>query len=221
MVEGGKSVKEVLQSAFTVKWLVATNDFLATNRKLTDRVEEIIITAPDVLKGLGDFKTNDSALAIVRIGENKEPVVKKNAFYLVLDDVRDPGNLGTIIRTADWYGIAAIIASPETADVYNSKVIAASMGSYTRVEVFYTNLPDYLRKSDMPVIGTFLTGENIHQVKDVKGGLIVIGNEANGISSEVEKLVTRRITIPRFGKAESLNAAVATAVVCDNLLRSS
>lgn len=222
VVEGGKSVKEVLQSGFTVKWLVVTNDFLAANRKLTDKFKgEIMLTTPDVLKGLGDFKTNDTALAVVYMGENKEPVVKRNTFYLVLDDVRDPGNLGTIIRIADWYGITGIIASPETAEVYNSKVIAASMGSFTRVPIYYTGLPDYLRKSDIPIIGTFLTGENIHQVKDVKDGLIVIGNEANGISSEVEKLVTRRITIPRFGKAESLNAAVATAVVCDNLMHSS
>jgi TrmH family RNA methyltransferase len=220
VVEGGKNVKEVLQSGFTVKWLVATSDFLAANRELADRFEgEISVATAATLKGLGDFRTNDSALAVVQMVENIEPAIKQDAFYLVLDDLRDPGNLGTIIRTADWYGITGIIASPETADVYNSKVIAASMGSFTRVGIYYTNLPDYLRKSDLPIFGTFLTGENIHLVDRVPGGLIVIGNEANGISSEVEKLVTRRITIPRFGRAESLNAAVATAIVCDNLVR--
>jgi TrmH family RNA methyltransferase len=137
----------------------------------------------------------------------------------VLDDIRDPGNLGTIMRVADWYGINKIVASEETADVYNSKVIQSSMGSFTRVNIFYTDLGRYLSESTTPVFGAFLDGENVHEINFGKGGLIIIGNEAKGISEAVEKFVTKRITIPRFGQAESLNAAIATAVICDNVRR--
>jgi TrmH family RNA methyltransferase len=150
---------------------------------------------------------------------NTAPVIEKNTFNLMLDDIRDPGNLGTIIRTADWYGIKNIIVSEETADVYNSKVIQSSMGSFIRVNVFYTSLEEYLGKNKLPVFGTFLDGDNAHTLNFGLGGIVVIGNEANGISKAVERFVTRRITIPRFGHAESLNAAIATAVICDNLRR--
>ncbi|QOI97835.1 MAG: RNA methyltransferase [Flammeovirgaceae bacterium] len=220
VVEGAKGVQEVLLSDFKVELLLATLQFLDENRKLTAGFTgELLEVSVDDLQGLGEYKTNHLALAVVRMREMKAPILKQGRFYLVLDDIRDPGNLGTILRIADWYGITDIIASSETAEVYNSKVIAASMGSFTRVTVFYTNLVEYLRKVNMPVLGTFLTGENIHHISKLNGGFIVIGNEANGISKEVETLVTRRITIPRCGKAESLNAAVATAVVCDNLVR--
>jgi TrmH family RNA methyltransferase len=220
VVEGSKSVLEVLQSDFEVLTLLATQAFLDGNRKVMDRYRgEVLMVRASELQALGDFKTNDSALAVVKMPRVSEPVLKSGKFYLVLDDIRDPGNLGTIIRIADWYGISGILASTETADVYNSKVLSASMGSFTRVKVYYTDLVPYLQKVKFPVIGTFLSGENIYQLGKITGGLLVIGNEANGISKEVEALVTRRITIPRIGKAESLNAAVATAIVCDNLVR--
>ena len=220
MVEGSKSVQEVLQSDFDVLTLVATQKFIDSNQGLIDSFAgELLVGSSDQLMALGGFKTNDSGLAVVRMKERKVPNLKPESFYLVLDDVRDPGNLGTIIRIADWYGITDIIASPETADVYNSKVIASSMGSFIRVNVYYTELAAFLKPVKIPVIGTFLKGENIHQVRDIRGGLLVIGNEANGISKEVEAHVTRRITIPRTGMAESLNAAIATAIVCDNLIR--
>jgi TrmH family RNA methyltransferase len=139
----------------------------------------------------------------------------------MLDDVRDPGNLGTIIRTADWYGVTTIIASEETADTYNAKVIQSSMGSFTRVHMYYTNLENYLRQTTLPVLGAFLDGENVHSCAFGEGGILVIGNEANGISPAVENFVTQRITIPRIGGAESLNAAIATAVILDNIRRRS
>jgi TrmH family RNA methyltransferase len=150
---------------------------------------------------------------------NSHPVLHGDTFSLMLDDIRDPGNLGTIIRTADWYGIKNIIASEETADVYNGKVIQSSMGSFIRVHIFYTSLKEYLTRNTLPVFGTFLDGENAHTIQYGTGGIILVGNEANGISKEVEQFVTRRITIPRFGQAESLNAAIATAIVCDNIRR--
>lgn len=220
VVEGSKSVLEVLQSDFQVLTLLATQAFLDGNRKVMERFQgELLIVRATQLQVLGDFKTNDSALAVVKMPNIIAPVVKPGEFYIVLDDIRDPGNLGTIIRIADWYGISGILASPGTADVYNSKVLSASMGSFTRVKVYYTDLVPYLQKVNLPVIGTFLSGENIYQLGKISGGLLVIGNEAKGISKEVEALVTMRITIPRIGKAQSLNAAVATAIVCDNLMR--
>jgi TrmH family RNA methyltransferase len=133
----------------------------------------------------------------------------------VLDDIRDPGNLGTMIRTADWYGVKHIIASEESADFYNPKVLSATMGSFCRVQVFYTDIESYLRMVRRPVYGTFLDGLDVHQVNFKEGGLIVIGNESNGISQSIEKLVTQKITIPRYGNAESLNAAIATGVILD------
>jgi TrmH family RNA methyltransferase len=220
VVEGGKSVQEVLKSDFKIEQLFVTEEFHQVNSKaLKANVGETIIVKPTELAGLGEYSTNDAALAIVKMKPNQPPAAMKDTFSLMLDDIRDPGNLGTIIRTADWYGIKNIIASEETADVYNGKVIQSSMGSFLRVDIFYTTLETYLAKSTVPVFGTFLDGENAHAINFGTEGIIVIGNEANGISKEVERFVTRRITIPRFGQAESLNAAIATAVVCDNIRR--
>jgi TrmH family RNA methyltransferase len=147
------------------------------------------------------------------------PALAEHEIALILDDIRDPGNLGTIIRTADWYGIRHIIASEDTADVYNPKVISATMGSFCRTSISYTSLPAYLEGIGRPVYGAFLEGEDIHKVKFQPEAMIVIGNESRGISPEVERLIRHRITIPRIGGAESLNAAIATAIFLDNLRR--
>ena len=141
----------------------------------------------------------------------------------MLDDVSDPGNLGTIIRIADWYGIRKIVCSESTTDFYNPKVIAASKGSFTRVKLMYTDLENYLQKNagEKMVAGAFLNGVNLYDFKFPiqKGGFIVMGNESNGVGQEVESYITDRITIPRFGEAESLNVGIATAVILDNLRR--
>jgi len=217
VVEGGKSVLELLNSDFEVEMLLGTTDFL-NGLKGTIKAEVHEVTAKD-LTGLGEFQTNETALAVARMKENTEFTVSEDEFALVLDDMRDPGNLGTIIRTADWYGIRKIVASEETADFYNSKVITSTMGSFTRTQIFYTALETYLSGSRHPILGAFLDGQDVHQFKFGKGGLIVIGNEARGISPSIEKFITTRITIPRYGQAESLNAAIATAIICDNLRR--
>jgi len=221
IVEGAKSVEELLKSDFELLNLFATNEFIGRNEsQLKKRSAEIQEVEESELDSVGAFQTNTSALAIARMKKNIAPGVGTDEYVLVLDDVRDPGNLGTIIRTADWYGITRIIASEETADFYNPKVISATMGSFCRVNVFYTSLNEFLATVTIPVYGTFLDGQNIHTLSFANGGLIVIGNEARGISEEIEKFVTQKITIPSFGKAESLNAGVATAIVLDNLRRS-
>jgi RNA methyltransferase, TrmH family len=220
VVEGTKSVVELLNSDFEVLWLAATDDFLKQNEKaLVDSRAEIVQATDNELVISGSFQSNDGALAVARMKVNAETPIK-DEFALILDDIRDPGNLGTIIRTADWYGITKIIASEETADFYNPKVLSATMGSFCRVAMYYTSLETYLSKTNLPVYGTFLGGADVHHQKFGSGGLIVIGNESNGISKPVEKLLTQKITIPRVGKAESLNAAIATGIVLDVISQS-
>jgi len=144
-------------------------------------------------------------------------------YMLMLDDVRDPGNLGTIIRVADWYGITRIVCSRDTTDVYNPKVIAAAKGSFTRVSLYYTDLIQYfeqIKDVKRQVIGAFLGGNSLYEFEyPTNGGIIMMGNESNGISEQVGQFVTDKIMIPRFGAAESLNVGIATAVMLDNMRR--
>lgn len=217
LVEGAKSVQELLTSDFEVLKLLGTANFLSNlNVPLKGEVLEI---SERELDGLGEYQTNNAALAIARLKPNIPLQPAHSEYGIVLDDIRDPGNLGTIIRTADWYGIQKIIASPETADFYNPKVISATMGSFTRIKIFYTDLTDYLPQTTHTVYGAFLNGTDVHQVNFTKSGLILIGSESHGISPDLTKFVTEKITIPKYGKAESLNAAIATGVICDNLRR--
>ena len=219
-VLGEKSVLETLKSTLQVRELYATSDFIERQKPMLDRYKgDLIHIKESELASLGEYTTNDAALAIVSIPDNSRFSIGPEEFVIMLDDIRDPGNLGTIIRTADWYGITKIIASEETADVYNSKVIQSSMGSFTRTHIYYTNLVQFLKTNKQPVYGTFLKGENAHSFTYGKGGIVVVGNEANGISEEVGEFVTHKITIPQYGKAESLNAAIATAVILDNIRR--
>src|SRR5258708_11596458 len=220
VVEGAKSVSELLDSDFDVVWLAASESFLYKNEKrvLKKNIEVVAATEKE-LEQLGTFQTNDAAVAIAKMRPNERPNLN-NQFCLALDDLRDPGNVGTIIRTADWYGIKTIVASEETADFYNPKTISTTMGSFCRVKAFYTNLEDFLSNNLLPVYGTFMHGKDVHQIDFGKSGVIVIGNESNGISDQVSKYVNHQITIPKLGGAESLNAAIATGIVLDNIFRS-
>lgn len=222
VVEGGKSVAELLKSDFEITLLYGTERFFKDNEsgmgQLKAEVQEV---SEADLAAAGTYQTNNAALAVARMKPNQMAPTVPGEYVIVLDDIRDPGNVGTIIRAADWYGIKNIIASEETADFYNPKVISATMGSFCRVNVFYTSLPDYLSQHTKPTYGAFLDGTNVHTSSfNPEGGYIIMGNEANGISAEVSKLVTHKITIPRYGHAESLNAGVATAIILDNLRRS-
>lgn len=215
MVEGVKSVVELLRSDFEIVWLGATHDFLKQIPPGLGKKIEVVEATQSELEAAGGFQSNDGALAIARMKPNSPVLFGPHEWMLVLDDIRDPGNLGTLIRTADWYGVNHIIASEETADFYNPKVISATMGSFCRVSIYYTKLQPYLTAARRPVYGTFLEGSDVHKIPFTDGGLIVMGNEANGISPAIEKLVTQKITIPRYGKAESLNAAIAAGIVLD------
>ena len=153
------------------------------------------------------------------MAENRAFGIDKDELVIALDDVRDPGNLGTIIRIADWYGIKKLVLSPQTAEFYNPKVLQASMGSFTRVSFFYEKLETVFERWKRPVYGAFLEGENLHQLTRLDPGIILMGNESKGISSELKPWVTQKVTIPGFGHAESLNVAIATAIICDNFKR--
>ncbi len=217
LVEGAKSVIEVLQSDFEIQQLFSTSTFSDQNFELIEsKVGRAEITEAFELEKAGTLETNDSVIAIVKQKNNTLPNLSKDDLVLALDDVRDPGNLGTIIRIADWYGIKNIIASKTSTDFYNSKVISASKGSFTRVNIFYTDLKEVLANTKKPILGAFMTGEDVHNFKFPKKGILVMGNESNGICPEIEALVTNKITIPRYGQAESLNVGIATAIIIDN-----
>lgn len=218
MVEGAKSVLELLDSDFETVMLLGTEKFLQ-DTTLPEGCNVIAVSGKE-LEGLGEFRSNNGALAVAKMKKNSSPGVLPSEFVLMLDDISDPGNLGTIIRTADWFGIHKVICSEETADLYNPKVISATMGSFTRVSVFYADLASFLADSKLKVFGAFLEGEDIHRIGGVAGGIILIGSESHGIGSELERFVTTKLTIPRYGKAESLNAAVATAIICDHFRNS-
>ncbi len=223
LVEGAKSVQEVLASDFQVEQVLATEAFYKENVLGADHQRTPVeIVSADELTRIGTLESNNAALAVVKTSENRPLLAEPHEIVLILDDIRDPGNLGTILRIADWYGITKVICSETTAEVYNPKVISASKGSFTRVRWYCTDLVDYLQQKTarMPVYGAFLGGQNVHTLPfDPAGGYLIMGNEANGIRSELHSFVTQQITIPRFGEAESLNVGIATAVILDNWRR--
>mgnify|MGYP005748087933 CR=1 FL=1 len=188
-------------------------------RKLTSFSGQKYLLTQKQLESLGQFQSNDSALAVLDMKANQSFQPEAGEMILALDEVRDPGNLGTIIRIADWYGINKLLFSPHTAEFYNPKVIQATMGSFTRVQFFYEDLGKVFSEWKIPVYGAFLGGENIHTLDKIAPGVILMGNESNGISPATSKYVNQKITIPAFGHAESLNVAIATAVICDNFKR--
>lgn len=219
-VEGEKSVLEVLNSGFQVSILLVTDRFTQSHHESFPRYEcEIIQVTQNQLEALGQYQSNASALAVVKSKPNSYFDLPVGEMAIALDDVRDPGNLGTIIRVADWYGINHLVFSPQTAEFYNPKVIQASMGSFSRVNFFYEDLNLVFDRWKVPVYGAFLDGESIHTLSKPTAGVILMGNESNGISPELESQITQKLTIPGFGKAESLNVAIATAILADNFKR--
>ncbi|PZM86572.1 RNA methyltransferase [Candidatus Gracilibacteria bacterium] len=217
-VEGEKQILEILDSDFEIKETIITKYFYEKYKNLIKNNFEII--EQKELEKISNSISNKSGILVVKQKENIYIEKEKDEFVIVLDNINDPGNLGTILRTCDWYGVKKVIASKNTVELTNPKVISSTMGSIKRVQIFYTDLEKYIEGKNDEIYGTFLEGENIHKINvPKKGGYIIIGNESLGINKNLEKLVTKKITIPRFGKAESLNAGVATGIVLDNLLK--
>ncbi len=229
VIEGSKMVKEALVSGLSIKHLYATSGFIEAN-KLDDSafVQEVKIAD---LERISSLMTPNEAFAICEMPSYQLNTIElKNKLSLVLDDIKDPGNLGTIIRIADWFGIENIICSEQTVDVYNSKVVQSTMGSVCRIKVHYKDLTDFLsnnRKNErLPVFGALLEGENIYKKQLPSEGLIIIGNESKGISESIRTMIDHPILIPTFShfkqggeEAESLNAAIASAIICSEFRR--
>lgn len=215
LAEGVKVIEELLNSKFELEHIFSTTDLFSA----VPALKKTLVTEAD-LKKISALKTPNDCLALFKIPAAIHSDSK--GLLVALDDVRDPGNLGTIIRLCDWFGIQQIICSAECVDIYNPKVVQATMGSIGRVSVVYVDLEVYLTNAKVPVFGTFMEGENIYKKELTSEGIIVFGNEANGISKEIEKYVTQKIAIPRFGNiqlTESLNVATATAIVLSEFKR--
>ncbi len=222
LAEGDKTVIEILKSNIQVNELFATPEFITANINIVSRVKLVTETAAGEIKKASLLKQPQNSLAVCALPAQNRIPEQLNGFYLFLDEIQDPGNLGTIIRTCDWFGADYLFCSPDTADVFNPKVIQATMGSFLRVKTVYTQfdlLLPFIQKSGIPVYGTFLDGNPVYLEKPVKNALIVLGNESKGISSEVAKQVDKKIKIPSFGGAESLNVAVSAGIICNEFLR--
>lgn len=222
LVEGYKSVIEFINSPYHIEAIYHTASFDPKMLKLSRKINLSEISVTDIEK-ISSLKTPQDIIAVVKIPA--WPALTnaqlKQKFSLVLDGIQDPGNMGTIIRTADWFGINHIICSDDTVDVYNPKVVQASMGSLSRINVHYTHLTTILPQIGLPVFGAMLNGDNIYTTDFGTEGLIVMGNEGNGLRPDVERLINKAITIPRTGKAESLNVGIATALFCSEINRKS
>jgi TrmH family RNA methyltransferase len=221
LAEGSTNVLDFLQSNIQVIEVFATTNWLEKHASILNK-RTVTETNQKEFEKITALKTPSEVLALFAIPEYPQiDQASINDLVLMLDDIKDPGNLGTIIRTAEWFGIKRIICSPETVDAYNPKVVQASMGSLARVEVYYTDLLNFLSSvsSDIPIFGALLHGKPLTEIKKPEKGIILIGNEAHGISENLLPLITEKVTIPAYQvasdcRAESLNASIATAIIC-------
>ncbi len=214
IAEGPKLVKELLESVpDAIEDVFALKEWIEQNQELLTK-NKVVETTEIELERISQLHTPNNVLAIIKKFPVDELIITKNKITLALDTIQDPGNLGTIIRTADWFGVEQIICSKDCADVYNPKVVQATMGSIARVKVFYVDLEKWLaEQKDIRIYATALEGQDITSIKRIQEGIILIGNESKGISDEILKLANIKIAIPKKGKAESLNAAVAAGIV--------
>ena len=213
VVEGVKVVQEFLNSSYELDIVFSSDtDFSSTNKFIEVTDQE--------LKKISSLKNPNKVLAIFKIPNQINPIM--GGLILALDSINDPGNLGTIIRLCDWFGIEQLVCSNETVDCFNSKVVQASMGSLTRVAVSYLDLKKYLQNASVPIFVADMDGLDVYKTKLPDSAVLVLGNEANGISDEIKQLVTTKITIPRYGafqQTESLNVATASAILLSEFRR--
>ena len=216
IAEGKKVVNELLNSSFEIDTLFATDEF-----KTDISSDKIIRILEKDLQKISNLKSSNKAFGLFKIPDEKP--LKKNGIIIVLDAINDPGNLGTIIRLCDWFGVHQVVCSKDTVDCYNQKVVQASMGSLTRVSVRYLDLEPYLQDAELPTFIADMNGANVYQTTLPKEAILVMGNEANGVSDKIKSLINHKISIPRFGEiqeTESLNVATATAILLSEFKRS-
>jgi TrmH family RNA methyltransferase len=213
IAEGPKVISELIDAGLEIHSHFST----LTTENPSKRFFQI---TEDELKKISSLKTANTAVAIFKIP--KQNTSSSEGLILAMDAIRDPGNLGTIIRLSDWFGVIKLVCSLDTVDCYNSKVVQATMGSIARVNIQYCDLSEYLINASLPIYGGVLNGENIYTLETPKKAIVVLGNEANGISDQIMALISNKITIPQFGvsqKTESLNVATATAILLSEFNR--
>jgi len=225
-VQGEKMIEELLKSDYKIRMLLSTDFYFLNNTLNTPDTEKILVTEDEMHK-ISTLATAGKIMAIAEIPKQQQIFeLKKNNLYLALDDLQDPGNVGTIMRLASWFGIDTLIMSENTADIYNAKTVQATMGALFRLQVFYKNLTEVFtlaKQQTIPVYGTYLNGKNIYETKLTMNGIIVLGNEGNGINKNLDKYITEKLYIPPFSNnnthSESLNVSVAAAIVCSEFRR--
>ncbi len=215
VVEGLKSITEFLNSDYVIDTLYFTKDVAISLPKIPQNIKLFEVNEQE-LKKISTLKTPQGILALVIIPQQNSHNNLYNSakVHLVLDGIQDPGNLGTIIRTANWFGYTHIFCSPNTVDVYNPKTVQAAMGALSQIKIIYTPLFALLSDARIPIYGALLNGENIYKTQWPSHAFVVFGNEGLGISPEILPLITKSITIPSLGNTESLNVAVSAAIFC-------
>lgn len=213
VVEGPKMIDELAASNYTIRKIYATDEWA----KPAGITADVITVSDDELQRISGLQAANKVLAVAEQSKAGSPVFIGNV-VLALDCIQDPGNLGTIIRIADWFGIKHIVASKDTVELYNPKTIQSTMGSFVRVNVFYDDLSKVLQDAGTAIYGAVLDGQDVLGMQPLQEGVIVIGNESKGIGDAVRRMITVPVAIPRFGGAESLNAAVATGIILSHLI---
>jgi len=214
VVEGEKMVGEALTNTpHLIHFLCVTKD---SSIRTENTDFDTVLATDEELKSISSLKNPNKSLVLLKTLPIKTVTTD---FRIALDGIQDPGNMGTILRLADWFGVKEIICSHDTVDIYNSKVVQASMGAIFRINVIYCELETYLKKTSEPIFGALLEGENIYKKSVEPKGILILGNEGKGISKGIIDLITEPITIPRFGEAESLNVSVATGILLSEFFR--
>lgn len=220
IAEGDKIVKEWLSSSNEIKYIIGTEDWMSQHLNLLALHTEaqVIAVSTAQLEQVSSLQTPNKALCVASLPKQNQEI-NLGKWSLVLENIQDPGNMGTIIRIADWFGIQQIICSEDCVDVYNPKVIQASMGGHLRVSIVETNLQQLLPKVNIPILAATINGQNLSEQTSIDAAFIMIGNESKGLSKDLLQFATQEITIPKFGGAESLNAAVATGIICAHFIK--
>lgn len=216
IVEGVKSFNEVINSDYQIEFTIISNETFSSyysDRKLND----LYVVSSDEVKKLSSLHNNNSVISVVKKIKIENKLIDYSNLIIALDSINDPGNLGTIIRTADWFNIKTIVCSRNTVDIYNSKVIQSTMGSFTRVNVLYDDLENILGSKEVKVYGTSIGGDDIKEIKKLTSGIILFGSESSGISDKLKKYVDKWISIKKVGGAESLNVSVSAGVILHKL----
>ena len=221
LAEGAKIAEEWLNSSERIQIIAATEPWMAQNTTMIARHQEAEVhtVTESELASLSDLRTPNQVLLAVHLHDAK-PVPQMTDWCIALDGLQDPGNMGSIIRIADWFGIKHLVCGAGCVDVYNPKVVQAAMGGHLRVNLYEADLAQFLAKCTIPVIAATLDGSNIYSVNVPPAGVLVIGNESKGISAPIQALATQKVMIPRKGGAESLNAAVSAGILCALMLPS-